>query len=43
MAGGGVTAGAPSVATVPVVRALLDEARRKKYTAGALGISARQE
>ncbi|PRY37178.1 PglZ domain-containing protein [Geodermatophilus tzadiensis] len=38
-----MTAGAPSVATVPVVRALLDEARRKNYTAGALGIRARPE
>src|SRR3954449_12081384 len=43
VAGGGVTAAATSVATLPVVRALLDEARRKDYTAGALGIRARPE
>jgi PglZ domain-containing protein len=38
-----MTDGAPSVATLPVVRALLDEARRKNYTAGTLGIRARPE
>jgi hypothetical protein len=32
-----------SVATLPVVRALLDEARHKKYFAGTLGIRARPE
>ncbi len=38
-----MTAAATSVATLPVVRALLDEARRKNYTAGALGVHARPE
>ncbi|MCZ2839922.1 BREX-2 system phosphatase PglZ [Modestobacter sp. VKM Ac-2985] len=38
-----MTAATTSVATLPVVRALLDEAVRKNYSAGALGIRARPE
>lgn len=32
-----------SVATVPVIRAMLDDASRKKYTGGVLGVRARAE
>lgn len=38
-----MTAVATSVATLPVVRALLDEARRKNYHSGVLGIHAKPE
>lgn len=46
MAGSAVTAvpaGLLSIATVPVVRALLDEAKRKNYRQGVLGVRARPE
>src|SRR5215467_1887130 len=42
MAGAGVTATATQ-ATLPVLRALLDQARRKDYTSGVLGVRARPE
>ena len=42
MAGGGVTATATR-ATLPVLRALLDQARRKDYRSGVLGVRARPE
>ena len=42
MAGAGVTPTATR-ATLPVLRALLDEARRKDYTSGVLGVRARPE
>ena len=42
MAGAGVTQTATS-ATLPVLRALLDQARRKDYTSGVLGVRARPE
>lgn len=38
-----MTAAATSVATLPVIRALLDEARRKNYQSGVLGIHAKPE
>jgi hypothetical protein len=42
MAGAGVTATAAG-ATLPVLRALLDQARRKDYASGVLGVRARPE
>ena len=42
MAGAGVTATATR-ATLPVLRALLDQARRKDYRSGVLGVRARPE
>jgi hypothetical protein len=42
MAGTGVTAGATG-ATLPVLRALLDQARHKNYASGVLGVRARPE
>ena len=42
MAGAGVTATATR-ATLPVLRALLDQARRKDYASGVLGVRARPE
>ena len=32
-----------SAATIPVIRALLDEASRRKYSSGVLGVRARPE
>ena len=42
MASAGVTVTATR-ATLPVLRALLDEARRKNYSSGVLGVRARPE
>ena len=42
MAGAGVT-GTATRATLPVLRALLDQARRKNYASGVLGVRARPE
>ena len=42
MAGGGVTATATR-ATLPVLRALLDQARHKDFRSGVLGVRARPE
>jgi hypothetical protein len=42
MAGTGVT-GTATRATLPVLRALLDQARRKNYASGVLGVRARPE
>jgi hypothetical protein len=38
-----VTGSASAVATLPVIRALLDQAREKNYRAGVLGVQARPE
>ena len=42
MAGGGVT-GTAARATLPVLRALLDQARRKNFRSGVLGVRAQPE
>lgn len=43
MAGAGVTTPTAARATLPVLRALLDQARRKDFAYGVLGVRARPE
>ena len=43
MAGAGVTTPTAARATLPVLRALLDQARRKDFASGVLGVRARPE